>query len=86
MGFLGIVHGLAHCIYFPLMVFLLDILLQKKKADADEHQLFSVFNQFYAGITARSLCHKKSLLLSQTFSRRSLMKIRFLAPFGADQL
>ena len=55
MGFLGIVHGLAHCIYFPLMVFLLDILLQKKKADADEHQLFSVFNQFCAGITARSL-------------------------------
>ena len=55
MGFLGIVYGLAHCIYFPMMVFLLDILLQKKKADADEHQLFSVFNQFCTGITASSL-------------------------------
>ena len=53
MGFLGIVYGLAHCIYFPQMVFLLDILLQKKKADANEHQPFSIFNQFYAGITAK---------------------------------
>ena len=52
----------------PQMVFLLEILLQKKKADANEHQPFSIFNQFYAGITAKFIiAQEKPVIITGFF-------------------